>query len=225
MNHKSKESIIILGAGVLTEPMIKRSSELGLHTIVFEFYKDAPGLRFADEVRQVNLKDIKLTVECAREVARHFHVKGVATCGAELAACVSSISRALSLPGISLEVVLECDDKMAMRHRLTEAGIDHVRWAHVHSLEEALKAADKVVGYPCVLKPRDNCGSRGVKRVIDPEDLKNWFGTASGFSQLPGVLIEQYLDGPRQTIEMLVYGGEESSLREGVRVRTWWQVS
>jgi biotin carboxylase len=112
------------------------------------------------------------------------------------------------LPGIPVSVALLCNDKAAMRKKLTQIGLEDTAWHEAKSIESALKAAEKI-GYPCFLKPVDNCGSRGCKRIETSIDLVEWWEEALRFSvkRDQRILVEEFQDGPRQTIEMIVENG------------------
>lgn len=204
---ENKKSLIVLGAGILVEPLIDKAKSLGIHVIVFEWNLKLEGLKKADAVVQANLKDIDDSVQKAKQTAKKYNVRGVCTCGADLEITVAAIASALALPGIPLTVAERCHDKIATRSRLTEAGLDDVRWARVNNMESALDRAAEL-GYPCVLKPADNCGSRGVKKVSNDGELKDWFSVAKNFSLGGELFLEEYIEGPRQTVEMIAYGGE-----------------
>lgn len=207
---KSREEwILIMGGGLLTVPMYKACKRLGLKILGFEWRLDTPGLAFADDVIHVNLKDIVDVREKAKLAGEKHPIGGVVTCGADIEVAVAAAAETLGLPGIPLEVANTCNDKSAMRKKLSEADIDNTLWAEVRSKEEAVYAAGQI-GFPCFIKPVDNCGSRGCRPVHSTSDILEWWEELTSFS-VNGerrALLEEYIDGPRQTVEMVVYKGE-----------------
>ena len=51
--------------------------------------------------------------------------------------------------------------------------------ALAYSLEEAASVIDEI-GLPCVVKPLDNCASRGIQRVADETELEGAYDLAVG---------------------------------------------
>jgi biotin carboxylase len=203
--------ILILGGGFLAIPMFEKSKALGLKVLAFEWDLEAPALKYADKVMEVNLKDSQDVCKCAKEAGKKYDIGGVVTCGSDIEIAVAVAAETLGLPGIPVQVAMDCNDKVAMRRKLEKAQLNDTQWAEVTSVEEAIAAADDI-GYPCFFKPVDNCGSRGCKTIHSARDIQKWWNTAMSYSINAGQcgLIEEYQDGPRQTIEMIVDDGEIS---------------
>lgn len=209
MITKENKWIIILGGGILAIPMYEKCKALGVNILAFEWNLQAPALKLADKVMQVNLKDIEDVRNCTKKAGAQYPVAGVVTCGSDIEIAVAVVAESLGLPGIPVQVAIDCNDKVAMRRKLDAAGIGDTLWSEVKSIEEAIAAADNI-GYPCFFKPVDNCGSRGCKTITSAEDIKDWWGEAIAYSVNAGqrALIEEYQNGPRQTIEMIVEDGK-----------------
>ncbi|MDH4318543.1 MAG: ATP-grasp domain-containing protein [Desulfobulbaceae bacterium] len=205
---KTDKWILIMGGGILASAMFERCRALGLKILAFEWNLSAPALKLADEVMQVNLKDMADVRDNAKKAGIKFAPSGVVTCGSDIEIAVAVAAEALALPGIPVQVAIECNDKVAMRRKLDAAGVGDTLWAEVENIEEAIIAADNI-GYPCFFKPVDNCGSRGCKTITSAQDIKDWWDEAIAFSVNAGqrALIEEYQDGPRQTVEMIVEKG------------------
>lgn len=206
MNLGNSKWILILGGGILSSPMYEKCKSMGLNILAFEWNLNAPALIHADEVMKVNLKDMDDVRRTARKANAKFSIAGVVTCGADIELAVATIAETLELPGIPVQVAMNCNNKIRMRKKLDEMGLGDTKWAKVESVDEAVSAAQRI-GYPCFLKPADNCGSRGCKRINSAEDILNWWGETVKFSLNAGqcALLEEYQDGSRQTIEMIVY--------------------
>jgi L-lactate dehydrogenase len=69
---------------------------------------------------------------------------------------------------------------------------------------EAFKHLNK----PVVLKPADNMGARGVMKVENECDILAAFNRAKSSSPSGEVIIEEYMDGPELSIDMLIYENE-----------------
>jgi biotin carboxylase len=206
-----KDYVIIIGGGELTMPAyISAREELDLSVIAMDYDPSTPGMRYADEAVEVSTKDAAGAAEAATVLAERLPIRGVFTVGADVEVTVAAVAEALGLPGVSLEVARRCNDKILTHRHLDLVGFaDKPRYAIVHTAEEARAAAAKI-GFPCVVKPIDNCASRGVQRVDSPELLDEAFALASGFNldKSTGVLIEECLLGTKHTVEMIAYQGE-----------------
>jgi carbamoyl-phosphate synthase large subunit len=68
------------------------------------------------------------------------------------------------------------------------------------------------VGYPIVIKPSQNQGSRGVFLVLDPSELRNTFDMAINFSLNSEVIIEKYIEGEEYVVEGIAANYEFKNL-------------
>ena len=201
------DCVVVVGGGILTVPLIERAHELGLETAVVDGDVRAPGMLLARHPLQVSTKDAPAAARAAAELARVRPLAGVVTAGADVECTVAAIAEALGLPGVGPETAHVCNHKAAMRRVLAEADIPGPRFAEVASGEEALARADDV-GFPLMVKPMDNCGSRGVVRVDDTAGLARATGAALELSRAGTALLEQFVEGTTHTVEMLAYRGE-----------------
>ncbi|MER7566841.1 ATP-grasp domain-containing protein [Streptomyces sp. NPDC048523] len=146
-------------------------------------------------------------------VARAEAPDGVLTYDEALVESTAELGRALGVPHPDPDAVRRCKDKSALRACLMEAGLGAVRFAVAHDVEAARSAAADI-GYPVVLKPRALGGSIGVVRVDDEQQLVDAFTVAAEASasdgttsSVPGVLIEEYLDGPEFSVDCATWQG------------------
>lgn len=137
---------------------------------------------------------------------------GLLTWDETLLSAVATAAYRLGARHLSPEAVANCRDKHRTRMALDAAGLGAVRHRLVHTLAEALAAADEL-GYPVVLKPRALAGSVGVVKADSVADVRRLFAVANDarFSTLPagvGVLVEEYLDGPEVSVDSVAFDGD-----------------
>ena len=60
------KKIIIIGAGLLQVPAIQIAQDMGLYAIVFDYNKDAHGMKIADLPMVVSTRDVDGSVRAAR---------------------------------------------------------------------------------------------------------------------------------------------------------------
>lgn len=209
--NSERKYIIIVGAGDLVMPAYYFARDnLGLGIIAFDYNPEAPGMRYADIPVLVSTKDVDAAVVFARDLAKQHRICGVFTCGADVEITVAAIAEALSLPGIPLDVARRCNDKLLMHRYLDSIGFsDKACYGVARHREDINRIAGKL-GFPCVIKPIDNCASRGIQRVDSLEFLADAYDFAVSFNGSKGemVLIEECLQGTKHTIEMIAWQGQ-----------------
>jgi biotin carboxylase len=67
---------------------------------------------------------------------------------------------------------------------------------------------DPSLSFPLVIKPVDNMGSRGCRRIDRIEDFAEAAKTAIAFSRSGRAIVESYMDGPEFSVDAIVYHGE-----------------
>jgi biotin carboxylase len=206
-----KDHVIIIGGGFLTLPAYRIArDELGLGVVAFDWDPQTPGMQYADRAVEVSTKDVQGAVQAALAIASEIPIAGVFTCGADVEITVAAVAEALQLPGIAIDVARRCNDKVLMHRHLDAVGFSSKpAYAITGSVSDAMEAAASI-GLPCMVKPVDNCASRGVQRVDDLAELPAAFELASRFNidKTAGVLVEQCLLGSKHTVEMITYQGQ-----------------
>lgn len=62
--------------------------------------------------------------------------------------------------------------------------------------------------YPLIIKPTDRCGSRGVMKVENPEDLKDAIKRAQEFAFSKQAIVEEFVSGSEVSVESISYQGQ-----------------
>ncbi|MGM0674919.1 MAG: ATP-grasp domain-containing protein [Spirochaetota bacterium] len=201
----SNTSILVLGAGVMQLPALNTARRNGWHLIVADGNEHAVGKDLANAFHVVDLKDIDGLLELARGYKERGALDGVFTAGTDFSASVAYVAEHLGLPGLSYEAALNATDKARMRRVLAEAGVPSPGYRMVQSAEDT--TVSEVPPFPLVVKPVDNMGARGVRRVEDHAQLLEAVSQAVQFSRSGRVIIEEYIDGPEFSIDALVVEG------------------
>ena len=202
------KTVLFLGAGRHQRAAILRAKELGLRVAAFDGNPDALALDDADVAEVVNFVEIPDAVEAARRL----RPDGVLTITSDRAVvAVAAVAEALGLPGIGVDVAVGLTHKVEMRRRLERAGIPQPRFASARSLDEAFEAVDHV-GFPCVVKPADSGGQRGVARLDSVDELEARLGEALSFSRGGEAIVEEFVDGTEMNAMAVVRDGEVTQL-------------
>jgi len=197
-----KKRILILGAGREQCIAIEEAKQLGLYVIACDENQTAPGLKLADVGVVVDIKDPKKITALGREHG----VSGIFCHAVEIPEVVADVAEALDLPGLSPQTARLCKSKHDRIRALKSAGVkvpDFIIVSHREELEREAAA----FGFPFVIKPLDNAGSRGVQLVADHRGLMGSYNEAMLYTDNPSVILERYLQGPQVSTESVVYQG------------------
>ena len=203
------KKLLIIGASVLQVPGIKKAKELGYYVAVADYDPKAVGIPLADEYFNVSTID----TEGVAKVAKEFNPDGIMTLATDMP--MRSVSRAakeLGLPGISMDTAIKSTDKGEMIKAFEGAGVEHP-WYYIALNEQEFDDIKNKVSYPCIMKPTDSSGSRGVVLVHDLCELENEYNYTRDNSRKGGVIVEEYMVGSEVSVEVMAVGGEPHVLQ------------
>lgn len=193
------KKIMILGAGVYQLPLVKYASRNCYVILVAPEVSD----EFINLVDKVYYADLRMEKEIL-EIARREEIDGIITDQTDIPVrTVAYVAEELGLPGISYDTACLFTDKNRMRGRLKELNLPYIPYENVTSLDSAKKAAIKI-GFPVIVKPVDNQGSRGIYKIENENDLKDKFYLAISVSPSRQVLVEKYVFGKEAVVEGVV---------------------
>jgi biotin carboxylase len=201
-----KNQLIILGAGVMQGPAITLAREMGLETVVVDGDPQALWASRADRFEHIDLKDKEEIEVLAGSLQKKGRLGGIMTAGTDFSATVAWVAGRLGLPGIPYEAALNASDKERMRKSFQAAGIPTPEFVVLKSPPD--KDFSLPFPYPGVVKPVDNMGGRGCRRIDSPEELEAAVPAALRFSRSGRVIVEEYLDGPEFSVDALICRGE-----------------
>lgn len=202
------KGVAIIGGGVLQLPVIRRAKDLGAYVVVVDRNPEAPGVKEASTYVPASTLDAEVVSEALVQVSREKHpLHAVLTVGTDASYTVALSAQKLGVPGIDPEVARRATDKHLMRQTLRQARVPVPDFEMVESYAKALEVFERLGG-DCVVKPVDNMGARGVRRVSTLEDLKEACDLAFRYARSGRILIEQYIDGVELSIDALVVEGE-----------------
>lgn len=205
-----KDSILILGAGLMQRPAILAAKKLGLETYVIDGNPNAVCVSDADHFAQIDLKNREEIAECARGLFERMKLKAVFTAGTDFSANAAYAAGQLGFAGHSYEACVNASDKALMRQCFKNARIPSPHFILLEKKSFANTLTASVVAslkFPYVVKPVDNMGARGCRMVRNRDELFAAVEDALKFSRCGKALLEEYLEGPEFSIDALIYDG------------------
>ncbi len=207
------KKLLVLAAGILQVPVIKKAREMGNYVIAADGNPKAVGLPLADKAIVANITDEEVMLRIAREEL----IDGVIHPCSEVAMNVMGrINDELGLLGISRETAIRATNKHLMREAFERYGAPSPKSFCTNNVDEAWDIfINKFSHNTAILKPSRNSGSRGVAKIsqqISKEEFVSLFNRAMNESRDQSVMIEQFIEGPEFSVEIIVWNGHVNVL-------------
>lgn len=210
-----RRRLLVLGAGAGQLGLLEAAAERGIYVVAVDRDPAAVGFRHADRRAIVSVED----EPAIDRLAAAEQVDGVIAPGIDFPVAIAArVAARHSLPHpLEPHVALLAISKLKQRERLAEAGVPHTLFRVCAAADEAAEAAADV-GFPCVVKPPDRQGQRGLSIVEAPEDITDAFTVALDAARGPVVLVERLVAGGELTVNAFSVGGAFQALTVTDRV-------
>jgi len=197
-----QKTILVLGTNAGQADLIRHMNARGWRVIGASPVEGEPGQAFCDVVEKVNIVDL----DALEKVVERHTPDLIYSISSDIAmVSVVALSERIGLPHFyDSDFIRLLDDKAALRDFLAKHELSPVPFRKVNS---AAQAADWD-HFPCMVKPTDAQGQRGVVRVDKAEDLATATEAAIRFSRSEQAIIEGFLEGVEISCNVLVCGGE-----------------
>ena len=202
-----QKKLLVLAAGLLQVPIIKRAHEMGYYVIAADGNPKAVGLQYADKAICANIvsEDVML------EIARNEHVDGVIHPCSEVSMNVMGrINDDLHLAGVTRQQALVATNKHLMREAFRKGNAPSPVSYLAEDAEDAWRYFQNDFDTNAILKPSRNSGSRGIAKVekgVSKTEFVELYNIALAESRDNSVIIEQFIEGPEFSVEIIVWKG------------------
>jgi biotin carboxylase len=193
-----RKRILVLGAGPAQLGLHRAARERGLFVIACDRDPTAVGFEYADRRAVVSVEDEAAVSRLARAEQVHGIIAPGIDWPVSIAARVAAhdgLPHPLSPETAALTVL-----KHKQRERFDEAGVPQPRWAVTNA------AADEVP-VPCVVKPVDRQGQKGLSVVETRGGLARAIAAALEESRSTVVMVEELVPGPELTVNAFSLDG------------------
>ena len=208
----NKKRLLVLAAGILQVPVIKRAREMGVYVIAADGDPNACGLKYADKPIVANIT----SEEDMLRVAREENIDGVIhPCSEVSMSVMGRINDELHLSGISKEQAIRATNKHLMREAFEAYGAPSPKSKCFTDVKVAWGAFCTDFTDACILKPSRNSGSRGIAKIssnIKKDEFAFLFEISKNESRDKQVMLEQFIEGPEFSIEIIVWNGQVNVL-------------
>lgn len=179
----------MLGGSLYQVYAIKEAVRLGYYVVTCDYLPSNPGHRFAHEYHNVSTTDKEAVLRLAKEL----HVDGVVAYASDPAAPTAAyVCEQLGLPTSPYRSVEILSNKDLFRAFMQEHGFNCPKAMGFLSYEEALARIDEFQ-LPVMVKPVDSSGSKGINKLTDKSQLKNFVEDALHYSRSKRFLIEEFI--------------------------------
>jgi len=183
---------------------ILQAKKLGYKVFAVDCDKNAEGLKIADKSLVIDIHESEKIINYIKD--QKIRLGGVICMASDIGQNTASIIREeFKLFGMSYKISKKMTNKEMQRGALTnKKGINVPKWLIVEKYLNINKVREKI-GFPCVVKPVDSAGSRGVEIVSVEGELEKKIHNASLFSSNSRVIVEEYIEGVEYTIETFTH--------------------
>ena len=199
MNKDQHPWLVAISAGRWQKSGIRLAVAAGIQVLALDNDKAAEGFAEATKGVVVDIKDpqaVLAAVESAGIIPA-----GVVSFASEVGMTAAALLREYyDLVGLNRETTIALSNKVRQREIWQMSGIDGPKWLKFNTSSEAKQNIEKI-GYPCIVKPSDSAGSRGVTKLDSKEGLDDAVQSALCHSDTETALVESFMSGTEYTVE------------------------
>lgn len=208
------KKLLVLAAGLLQIPVIKKAREMGYYVIAADDDPNAPGMALADKaiVPGGLMNEVKMAA-----IAKEEKIDGVIHPCSEVAMNVMGrINDEMGLNGVSKETAIRATNKHLMREAFERYGAPSPKSKCFSNVGVAWGSYYTEFPDNAILKPSRNSGSRGIAKIsrgIDEAEFAKLFKRAKEESRDKSVMLEQFVEGPEFSVEIIVWNKKVNVLQ------------
>ena len=165
-----QKRLMLLGGLRYLIPVIEAAHKLGCYVITCDYLPNNIAHKYSDEYRNVSILDKDAVLSLAKEL----NIDGIMSFAVDPGVISAAyVADKMGLPQTGpYESICILQNKDKFRDFLTRNGFNVPKAKGFSSIEEALHGMDSFE-WPVIVKPTDSAGSKGVKKVEHPSQLKS----------------------------------------------------
>ncbi len=206
------KKLLVLAAGILQVPVIKKAKEMGVYVIAADGDKNAIGLQYADKsiVANITSEDEILIIAKEEQIDGVIH-----PCSEVSMNVMGRLNDELGLSGITRDAAIRATNKHLMREAFEKANAPSPKSFCFENAEEAWICFDNEFSNSGILKPSRNSGSRGISKIqkgISKESFIEAFQRSKKESRDKSVMLEEFIEGSEFSVEIIVWNHQVNAL-------------
>lgn len=190
------KKLMLLGGMRYLLPVIEAAHKLGIYVITCDYLPNNIAHKYSDEYQNISILDKEAVLDKAKELK----IDGILSFACDPGVTTAAyVAEKLNLPCAgSYKSISILQNKSKFRKFLTENNFNVPVAKGYSKIEEALNDIN-MFHWPVIVKPTDSAGSKGVKKVDDPKNLKESIEYAISFSHSNEFIIEDFLEKKGQS--------------------------
>ena len=210
MNEREREinmKALVVGGSAPQAALVKELKKRGYFVLLADRNEKAIAVQFADEFHPISTLDI----DGIRDLVKNEDVDfAITVCADQILLVVAQVCEELGLPCyIDYETAKNVSSKEYMKEIFEKNGVPTSKYIVADTLKMNRISDMK---FPLIVKPVDSYSSRGVKKVLNEEELKVAFNNALQISRSNTAIIEEYVDGDELSVDVFVQEGQAKIL-------------
>ncbi len=193
------KKILVIGGGAYQVPLIRRIQELGYESYCVDRNAKSEGFLYASGYKTCDVID----KEACLAYAKDLEISAVMTYGATLTLpTVAYIGQKLGLPALPVETAEIAKNKFHIKQRLIQSGCNC--YGKCFKIVRGDNLDPDEISFPCVIKPCDGSGSKGVSIVNNQTELSEALKYAFSSARYGEIYYEDFVDGSEYSVEAFV---------------------
>ncbi len=193
---------LVVAGGISQAALIQELKSRGIYTILADRNPNAVARPFADAFYPVSTLD----EEGIYQLALNEKVDLVLTaCADQVLLITAKVSERLGLPCyIDYHTATLVSDKKYMKDIFVKNDVPTAKYAVMGVFDQEKV---KHFQFPMIVKPVDSYSSRGVRKVLNFEEMKKAFDEAVEISRTKTAIVEEFCSGEELTVDVYVENG------------------
>ena len=194
---------VVLCGGMPQIALIEELKSRGIYTILIDMNEKVAARKHADKFYPISTMDIEGIKGVIKEENEDFILT---VCADQVLQVAAQISEEMGLPCyIDYATALNVSKKSYMKKIFTENDVPTSKFVIMETLDESKITH---LEYPLIVKPVDSYSSRGVRKVVNSNELKAAFADAVEISRTNTAVVEEFVEGDELTVDVYVEEGK-----------------
>lgn len=189
---------------------IRAAKKMGAYVVAVDGNPNAVCASEVNRFENIDLKDIDALVDFGKKLQAETGLDGVFTAATDFSYSVARVAEACGLKSHSVKATKNATNKVLMRECFKKAKVNSVNFFEVtdKTLENIKHEFEKAgLNFPVVVKPADNMGARGCKKISNLLELEEAVKVALSFSRTKTAIVEEFIDGKEYSTEGFIFNG------------------